>query len=137
MYDKIELTEKDAALAFAIAWNRLDCSEFLTLLDDNAHYASQRVFAELESKEAISHYIQNKMENIKKSRDMKVYAELGRTMGGVVFGSAGKDCVVLAQGEKKNIKAIALFEVANGKIKRYDLCIPDLFSVERTGVYPI
>jgi hypothetical protein len=46
----MDLTEKDAAIAYAKAWNRLDCSKFLKLLDENAHYASQWVFEEIESK---------------------------------------------------------------------------------------
>jgi hypothetical protein len=126
------ITEKDAAIAYAKAWNRFDCSEFLKLLDDNAHYASQWVFEELESKAAISDYLIGKMKTVKKTGS-KVYAELGNTRSGF----AGRDCVFLAQEKKEEVQAVVLFEVENNKISRYDLCIPQLLNVERTGVYPI
>jgi hypothetical protein len=106
------LTEKDASIAYAKAWNRLDCSDFLTLLDENAHYASQWVFEELESKEAISEYLLEKMKTVESSGS-KVYAELGNT---------GKS---------------SAFDVRNGKITRFDLCMPSLLNVMRTGIYPI
>ena len=128
----MELTEKDAAIAYARAWNRLECSDFEELLDENAHYASQWVFDELESKSAISDYLIAKMKTVKNSGP-KVYAELGNTSP----GSVGRDCVIIAQGNKEEIKAVVLFEVKNNKIQRYDLCIPELFNIERTGVYPI
>lgn len=46
----MSLSEKDAATAFARAWNRLDPEPFLTLLAPDAHYASQWVFEELETR---------------------------------------------------------------------------------------
>ena len=42
----------------------------------------------------------------------------------------------MAQGKKEVIKAVALFEVENNNIKRYDICIPDLFNVKRSGIHP-
>ncbi len=130
----MELTEKDAAIAYAKAWNKFDCTEFLTLLDDNAQYASQFVFEELESKEAISEYLIGKMKAVESSGS-KVYAELGNTR--TPSGLPDTDCVLLAQGEEKEIQAAIVFEVENGKITRFDLCIPSLLNVEGTGVYPI
>jgi hypothetical protein len=127
----MELTENDAAIAYARAWNTLDCSEFIKLLDENAHYASQWVFEELESKAAISDYLIGKMKTVKNAGS-KVYAELGKTRSSFV----GRDCVLLAQGNKEEIQAVVLFEVANNKITRYDLCIPELLNAKRTGVYP-
>lgn len=128
----MKITERDAATAYARAWNRLSCDDFLSLLDENAHYASQWVFDELKSRQEISDYLKGKMQTVKGS-DAKVYAELGVTRSGF----AGRHCVLLAQGQKEEIKAVVLFEVIEGRIKRYDLCIPDLLDAERTGVYPI
>ena len=128
----MELTEKEAAVAYAKAWNRLVCSQFLELLDENAHYASQWVFAELENKTAISEYLIGKMKTIKET-DSRVYAGLGNTRSGF----AGRDCVFMAQGNKEELQAVVLFEIANNKISRCDLCIPELLNVERTSVYPI
>ena len=125
----MRLTEKKAAFIYAKAWNRLDCTEFLDLLDDTAHYASQWVFDELENKEAIADYLINKIVAVKNS-DAKVYAELGITRSGF----AGRYCVFITQGEKQ---AVVLFEVSKNKIQRFDLCIPELLNVKRTGVYPM
>ena len=110
----MELTEKDAALAYARAWNRLDCTDFLKLLSVDAHYASQWVLEELESKVAISHYLIQKMKTVKNSGS-KIYSELGNTKSGF----SGRDCVFMAQGKKEEIQAVALFEVSDNRIKRY------------------
>lgn len=128
----MRITEKDAAISYAKAWNRLESTDFLALLDDDAHYASQWVLPELENKEAISDYLIGKMKTIKKAGP-KVYAELGHIRSGFFGG----DCVFLSQGESEKIQAVVLFEVSKNKIRRFDLCIPELLNVERTGIYPI
>jgi len=128
------MTEKDAAIAYAKAWNRLDPTEFLSLLANHARYASQYVFEELLGKDAISAYLVGKMQAVKGSGiTSKVYAELGRTRSGV----DGRDCTFLCQGAKEEIQAAILFEVENGEVVRYDLIVPELMNVERTGVFPI
>jgi len=125
-------SEKEAAISFAKAWNRLDCKDFIELLADDAHYASQYVFKELTSKEGIAAYLRPKMQTVKASRT-KVFAELGVTQAGL----KGRDCTFLCQGSKEEITAAILFKVTDGKVSRYDLVIPDLVQVQRSGVYPI
>jgi len=126
------LTELDAATEYARAWNRLDCKAFLALLASDARYASQWVYDELKGKIAIGKYLKGKMNTVKNCGS-EVFAELGRT----TTGFAGRDCVCMAQGTKEQVTAIVLFEVVSGKIKRYDLCIPELLGVVRSGIYPI
>ena len=132
-----QLTEAMAATAFARAWNRLDPSEFLELLAPDARYASQWVFEELVSRDAIADYLIGKMRNAKayavNSAEHKVFAELGRT----TKGFSGRDCVFMAQGRRESVTAVVLFDVIGERIKRYDLCIPQLLDVARSGVYPI
>jgi hypothetical protein len=65
--------------------------------------------------------------------ESKVFAELGKT----TQGFSGRDCVFMAQGRKEDVTAVALFVVEGGQIKRYDLCIPQLLGIVRSGVYPI
>jgi hypothetical protein len=55
-----KLREKNAAIEYAKAWNRLDCRKFLTLLDEDAHYSSQWVLDSLKDKNAISEYLMGK-----------------------------------------------------------------------------
>ena len=131
------LTEAMAATAFARAWNRLSPTEFIELLAPDARYASHWVFEELIGKKAIADYLFGKMRNAKaytvNSSDHKVYAELGKT----TTSFSGRDCVFMAQGRKEAVTAVVLFDVVGEKISRYDLCIPQLLGVVRSGVYPI
>lgn len=133
----VDFTEADAARAFARAWNRLDPADFLEHLRPEARYASQWVLEELVGKRAIADYLVTKMRTVKDralhNPATKVIAELGKTTAGL----PGRDCVFMAQGRKEKITAVALFEVEAGKIKRYDLCIPELLGIVRSGIYPI
>ena len=131
MNDKSVLTELDAATAYATAWNRLDCTQFLELLASDAHYASQWVIEELEGKAAISDYLMGKMQTMRSGKT-PVFAELGKTS----TGFAGRDCVALAQGDKDVVSAVVLFDVEGNHIKRFDLCMPELLGVKRSGQYP-
>lgn len=132
-----KLTEIIAATAYARAWNRLDPTEFIELLDSGARCASQWVFNELIGREAIEDYLVAKMRTVKaldvNSADSKVFAELGKTNKSF----PGRDCVLLTQGHKDSVTAVVLFEVVGEKIKRYDLCIPQLLDVTRSGVSPM
>ncbi|MDX8389365.1 MAG: hypothetical protein R8M38_02640 [Mariprofundaceae bacterium] len=125
-------SEKEADFAYARAWNRLDWSEFIETLAEGAHYASQYVFEELTSKGVTSEYIFRKMQAVK-TLGSKVYAELGRTRS----GCSGRDCTFLCWGSKEEIQAVILFEISDSHIIRYDLIMPELVNVERSGVYPI
>jgi hypothetical protein len=127
------LTEKDAAIAFAKAWNRLDCTDFLPLLADDATYESQWVLSKLEGREAIATYLTKKMQVVKASGS-KVRAELVQARCDYEFG---RDCVLLVQNEEKDTQAVVVFRVEKGQIKRYDLCAPEFFDPEQTGIYPI
>jgi len=124
-------TELDAATIYARAWNRLDCIEFIEVLAPDAHYASQWVLSELESKEAIKDYLMNKMKTIKDSNS-SVFAELAIA----TESFPEKNCVALAQGDKQIVNAVVVFTVEGGYVQRFDLCIPELFNVKRSGKYP-
>ena len=131
------VSEADAAREYARAWNRLDPSRFLSLLADEARYASQWVFEELETRAAIADYLTGKMKTIRNlsrhNPNYKVLAELGKISAGV----AGRDCVFMAQGKKESITGVVLFEIGHGQITRFDMCIPELLGVIRSGIYPI
>jgi ketosteroid isomerase-like protein len=126
-------TEKDAVISFAKAWNRLDCTGFLQLLAEDATYESQWVFKKLEGRDAIAHYLTGKMQTIKAS-EKTVRAELSTVRCAHDFG---RYCVVLKQDENRDNDAVMIIEVENGKIKRCDLCAPELFDPELTNIYPI
>jgi hypothetical protein len=126
------LTEKDAAFAFARAWNRLDCTELVDLLDGTASYSSQMELDELDSRQKIADYLCERMRSEKRTGS-QIFAEIGKTRSGLIE----RDCVFLAQGTKDAIEAVVLFEIGDGSIKRCSLLMPELFVLQRTGTYPL
>lgn len=128
------LTEEGAATAFAKAWNRLEPDDFLVLLAPDARYASQWVFEELVSATAIADYLRAKMRTVKTNAtyapQARVRVEIGRT-------AYGQPCAFMTQGQRDAVEAAVVFEVKEGKVVRYDLCIPQLLGAVRTGVFPI
>ena len=127
----MSLTAEQALRAYATMMNTLDAACLAPLLADDFHYASQWVFAEIESKREYLEYITPKLEAIRKS-GATAWAEMGwldREFPG--------PCVVMAQGGKDNLVAVVLAKIEDGKIKRLDLCgAPSPHSARRTGDYP-
>lgn len=127
----MSLTEEQALRAYATMVNTLDASHLEPLLADDFHYASQWVFAEMESKAEFMEYIVPKLETMRRS-DAMPWAEMGwldHTFPG--------PCVVIAQGDKDDLVAVMLAKVENGKIRRLDLCcVPPPQSARRSGDYP-
>lgn len=127
----MSLTAEGALRAYATMMNTLDASCLEPLLADDFHYASQWVFAEIESKSAYLEYIVPKLDAIRKS-GAAAWAEMG-WLDREFLGP----CVVMAQGDKDNLLAVVLAKVEGGKIKRLDLCgAPSPHSARRTGEYP-
>lgn len=132
-----QITEENAVMVFAKAWNRLEPDEFLALLSPDARYASQWVFEELVGATAITDYLREKMQTVRNhginNPDSRVRVEVGRT----AQGRDGRPCAFMTQGRGNDIQAAVVFEVNEGKVLRYDLCIPQILGAVRTGVYPI
>jgi hypothetical protein len=126
-----DLSTEDALRAYAVMMNTGEVSALEPLLADDFHYASQWVFAEIESKAEYIEYVKPKLDAVKAS-GQRAWAELGyldRELPG--------PCVVLAQGERDNLVALVLAKVEAGRIKRLDLCgAPSPHSARRTGEYP-
>ena len=125
------LTEEQALLAYATMMNTLDAAPLVPLLADDFHYASQWVFAEIESKDAYLKYILPKLDAIRRS-GAKPFA----AMAWLDDGLPGP-CVVMAQDQKDNLLATVLVKVKDGKIARLDMCgVPSPHSARRSGEYP-
>ncbi len=129
------LTEEDAATAYARAWNRLEPDGFLELLAPDAGYDSQWVFSSLNGAEEISDYLRGKMNTVRalgaEDLSARVQVELGHT----TRGCEDRPCALIAQGGAE-VKGVVLFEVADGRIKRFDMCIPALYGPVGSRVYP-
>lgn len=127
----MKLTEEDALRAYAAMMNTLDVAKLSGLLADEFHYASQWVFAEIESRREYVDYITPKLEAVKKSGS-KVWAEMA-----VLDQEFPGPCVVLAQGNKSNLVALVLAKVGESGVIRLDMCgAPSPHSARRTGDYP-
>jgi len=124
LVDSIE----DAARLYAVAWNTLEFQDLFDALDVDVHYASQYVWDEMENKEEIVAYLSGKAETIKQAGEPStVRVELGELVrGATVNPRPGTKCAVLYQGPVAEIIGVAFFEVADGRIKRIDLCMPEL-----------
>lgn len=131
------ITEEDAVFAFAKAWNRLEPDGFLALLAPEARYASQWVFEEMVGAEVITAYLTGKMHTVRahaaNHQNSRVRVEVGRT----VHGEDGRPCAFMTQEHSDEVQAVVLFEISDGRVSRYNLCIPELFGAVRSGVFPI
>ncbi len=132
-----DVTEEEVVFAFAKAWNRLEPDGFLALLAPDARYASQWVFEELVGEAAISDYLRGKMRTVRahsvNDPNSRVRVEIGRT----AQGQGGRPCAFMTQGHGSEVQAAVLFEVRDGRVSRYDLCIPQILGAVRTGVFPV
>lgn len=125
------LSKEDALRAYAKMIHHSSVEHLEPLLADNFNYASQWVLQEITSKQQYLDYIRPKLESIKSS-GTRVWAELGE-----LDTYPQGPCLVVAQGEKDNLVATVLVEVAGDKIQRFDMCqIPPPQSARRTGEYP-
>ncbi len=70
------ITTKDAAIAYANAWNNLEIDEFLSLLDENVIYTTQLLPNKFKGKSEIKNHLRDKKDEFK-SRGIVLYAELG------------------------------------------------------------
>ena len=132
-----DLTEEDVVFAFAKAWNRLEPDGFLALLAPDARYASQWVFEELVGVATISDYLRGKMRTVRahsvNDPNSRVRVEVGRT----ACGEDGRPCAFMTQGHGNEVQAAVLFEISDGRVSRYDLCIPQIVGAVRTGIFPV
>ena len=132
-----DLTQEDVVFAFAKAWNRLEPDGFLALLAPEARYASQWVFEELVGVATISDYLRGKMRTVRahsvNDPNSRVRVEVGRT----ACGEDGRPCAFMTQGHGNEVQAAVLFEISDGRVSRYDLCIPQIVGAVRTGLFPV
>ena len=125
------LTIEAALRAYASMMNTLDSSKLEPFLASDFHYASQMVFTEIESKQEYLDYIKPKLEVVRAS-GTRVWAEMA-----TLTHSFPGPCVVLAQGDKKNLVAVVLAKVQDDFIERIDMCIvPTPQSAKCSGEYP-
>ncbi len=155
-----DLTEKEAALAYARMFNRLDATEFIELLDEDVVYESAWVNSELRGKDKVAHYLEKKMEKIRECLDeepeMKPVAEF------VIGSPAGvpeesrpafafhdpdstdptsfevsyldeRPCVLVTQAKDE---ATVVFKVEGRFINQYNMIERRWFDYRHLGMFP-
>lgn len=157
---KIDLTEKEAALAYSRMYNRLDATEFIELLDPDVTYESAWVNSQLRGKENVADYLVKKMKAIRACLDeephMKPVAELviGHPSGvpeekrtGFAFHDPvspdptsfevqyfdERPCVLLTQAKDE---CTVVFEVDGPYIKEYNMVARRWFEYKHLGIFP-
>jgi Leu/Phe-tRNA-protein transferase len=94
-----------------------DLQEYLT---DDFHYASQYVFSEIQTKAAYIEYLSRTLKTIQRSAPPKnrLYME-------IVYDTSSAKPYLFMRQDKEN--ALFVPQIHDGKFKRIDLCIPELF----------
>ena len=137
--------ELELVRIYAKSWNNLSFEILEPYLADDVEYSSQIVFASVVGKLAVSDHLADKMELIRDDLPVsKVYAEVGicgNESGRRVqlFGSEGRPCVLLAQGDISSTPlGLVLLETTGKLIKQIGICtvVPHPTSAIRTGEYP-
>ncbi len=133
-----KLNHKEAVTIMARAWNNLDASLLEPYISEDIIFWSQQALTDMAGKKAVMAYLNAEMEAIRKLPDERVYAELGETKPLPMAPADPEPCVVLAHGDKDNIKALALLKLECGKINSIGICsdAPHPSTAIRSGKYP-
>ena len=133
-----KLRLKEAATILARAWNNLDASLLEPYMAKDVIFWSQQALTDMTGKNAVMAHLKTEMETIRNSPKERVYAELGETKPYPLAPNTPEPCVVLAHGNKNNVRALALLRLECGKINSIGICYdaPHPSTARRTGEYP-
>jgi hypothetical protein len=106
---------------FAIAYTTHTIRPIRKVLAKDFSYASMWVFDEINSKRAYLKYLKGKLKTIKKS---SVNGDAVSTE--IVFDTRNNTPYLLLT--QKGAKGLLVFSMGKGKLKRADMCKPNLYS---------
>ena len=133
-----KLKQKEAATILARAWNNLDASLLEPYMAQDVIFWSQQALTDMTGKNAVMAHLKTEMETIRNSPKEPVYAELGETKPYPLVPDTPEPCVVLAYGNKNNVRALVLLRLECGRINSIGICsdAPHPSTARRTGEYP-
>jgi hypothetical protein len=133
-----KLGQREAAIILAKAWNNLDASLLEPYIAKDIIFWSQQALTDMTGKNAVMAHLNNEMESIRKSPQERIFAELGETKPYPLAPNDPEPCVVLARGDRNNVRALALLKLECGKINSIGICsdAPHPSTAKRTGEYP-
>ncbi|MGD9058054.1 MAG: hypothetical protein PVJ41_11225 [Desulfobacterales bacterium] len=130
--------QREAAIILAKAWNNLDASLLEPYIAKDIIFWSQQALTDMTGKNAVMAHLNNEMESIRRSPQERIFAELGETKPYPLAPNDPEPCVVLARGDRNNVRALALLKLECGKINSIGICsdAPHPSTAKRTGEYP-
>ena len=133
-----KLGQREAAIILAKAWNNLDASLLEPYIAKDVIFWSQQALTDMTGKNAVMAHLNNEMESIRRSPQERIFAELGETKPYPLAHNDPEPCVVLARGDRNNVRALALLKLECGKINSIGICsdAPHPSTAKRTGEYP-
>lgn len=133
-----KLQHKQAAIILARAWNNLDASLLEPYIAEDIIFWSQQALTDMTGKNAVMDHLNTEMETIRRSSQERVFAELGETKPYPLAPDQPEPCVILACGDRNNVRALALLKLECGKINSIGICsdAPHPSTATRTGEYP-
>lgn len=133
-----KLGQREAAIILAKAWNNLDASLLEPYIAKDIIFWSQQALTDMTGKNAVMAHLNNEMESIRRSPQERIFAELGETKPYPLAPNDPEPCVVLARGDRNNVRALALLKLECGKINSIGICsdAPHPSTATRTGEYP-
>jgi len=136
--DHQKLQHKEAAIILARAWNNLDASLLEPYIAKEIIFWSQQALTDMTGKNAVMKHLNTEMETIRRSPRERVFAELGETKPYPLAPDEPEPCVVLARGDRNNIRALALLKLECGLINSIGICsdAPHPSTARRSGEYP-
>ncbi|HSN56597.1 MAG TPA: hypothetical protein VLT32_18150 [Candidatus Sulfomarinibacteraceae bacterium] len=127
--DDVRLTEEDAALAWALAYNTHDPSVLAPILADDVRVMSRWVIRDLVGREPYLDYLARKFTTFERAGSL-VRVELA-----VTPGPGGRPCALLEQDGV--LLATVLFDVIGGRLSMVSLSAePAPASCRRSGHCP-
>ncbi len=133
-----KLQHKQAAIILARAWNNLDASLLEPYIAEDIIFWSQQALTDMTGKNCVMDHLNTEMETIRRSSQERVFAELGETKPYPLAPDQPEPCVILACGDRNNVRALALLKLECGKINSIGICsdAPHPSTATRTGEYP-
>ena len=133
-----KLGQQEAAIILARAWNNLDASLLEPYIAKDIIFWSQQALTDMTGKNAVLDHLKTEMETIRRSPQKRIFAELGETKPYPLAPDDPEPCVVLARGDRNNVRALALIKLECGKINSIGICsdAPHPSTAKRTGEYP-
>ena len=86
---------------------------------------------------ALPSYLGGKMRTVRAHGVNDPSSRVRVVVGRTAQADGGRPCAFMTQGHGNEVQAVVLFEVCDGRVSRYDLCIPQILGAVRTGVFPV